>query len=104
MLHELQNWWQATGPQTQANIREGRLVVIVLLAGYLLGNMVARHLRAVNFDGLVRLSGSSESGHGFGLSTLAGFLVRLTVWAMALYWLARQHDKPEWAGLIGLIV
>jgi hypothetical protein len=104
MLHELQVWWQATGPETQAVIREGGLVIVVLLAGYVLGNMVARNLRAMNFDALVRLTGSSEAPHGFTLSVLAGFLVRLTVWAVALYWLARQHDKPEWAGLIGLII
>jgi hypothetical protein len=104
MLHELQAWWQATSPETQAIIREGGLVLAVLLAGYLLGNMVARSLRAMNFDALVRLTGSAEASNSFSLSRLAGFLVRLTVWAGALYWLARQHDKPEWAAMIGLVI
>jgi hypothetical protein len=104
MLHELQTWWQATGPETQAIIREGGLVVVFLLAGYLLGNMVARSLRAMNFDAAVRLTGSSESPQGFSVTGLAGLLVRLTVWAAALYWLARQHDKPEWAAMIGIII
>jgi len=104
MLHELQTWWQATGPDTQATIREGGLVIVLLLAGYLLGNMVARSLRAMNFDAAVRLTGSGESPHGFSVTALAGLLVRLTVWAGALYWLARQHDKPDWAAMIGLII
>jgi hypothetical protein len=104
MLHELQVWWQATSPQVQAFVREGGLVIIFLLAGYLLGNMVARSLRAMNFDALVRLTGSSETQHGFSIATLAGFLVRLTIWAAGLYWLAREHDKLDWAAAIGLIV
>jgi hypothetical protein len=108
MLDELQNWWQNTSPETHAAIQQGSLVLAALIGGYFLGSMVARTLRARNFDAALRLPGSSppaaEAGRTFGPTTVAGLLVRLTVWAAAAWWLARQYGRVDLASTLGLII
>jgi hypothetical protein len=108
MFNELQAWWQNTTPEMQAALREGSLALGALLGGYLLGSIVARALRARNFDVLLRLPGSSPpaagEGHGFTPTFFAGILVRLTVWAAAAAWLARQHDRADLASTLGLVI
>jgi hypothetical protein len=108
MLDELQTWWQNTTPETQVALREGSLVLAALLGGHYLGSMVARALRARNFDAVLRLPGSSppapEASHGFTPTFVAGLLVRLTVWMATASWLARQHGQAELASTLGLIL
>jgi hypothetical protein len=108
MLHELETWWQNTTPETQAALNEGGLALAMLLGGHLLGGMVARALRARNFDAALRMPGYRATGpegeHRFTPTLVAGLLVRLTVWAAAAFWLAQRHDKPELAGTLGLII
>ncbi len=108
MLEELQTWWQNTTPETRLALREGSLALAALLCGHFLGSRVARTLRAWNFDAALRLPSSThpgaEAGRGFTPTLVAGMLVRLTVWAAAAWWLARQHGMEELAGTLGLII
>jgi len=108
MLNELQTWWQDRSPETEAYVVEGSVMLAALLGGLLLGAIVARVLRARNFDAIFRLPGSSPAGtearHGFTPAFLAGFLVRLTVWARAVWWLSHRHGWVEFADVLGLAV
>jgi hypothetical protein len=107
-LDELRNWWQNTSPETQALIWDAGVVLVALLAGHLLGGMVARALRRRNFDAALRLPFSSppslEADRGFTPTWVAGMLVRLTIWAGAAWWLAREHGHDEVAGTLAMIV
>ncbi len=108
MLDELQAWWQNTTPQLRAIIQSGGLVITALLGGHFLGSIVARSLRAKNFDAALRPPGTPSVGapaeHGITPTFVAGLLVRLTVWAGAAWWLAYQHDKMELAGTLALLL
>jgi hypothetical protein len=108
MFDELQTWWQNTTPQTQAAVEGGSLVLAALVGGNFLGTMVARALRARNFDAALRLPGSSppvgEADRGITPTLLAGLLVRLTVWVAAAWWLAHKHGQVELATTLGLII
>jgi hypothetical protein len=109
MLNELQTWWQDTTPETRAAVWDGGLALGALLAGHFLGAMVARSLRARGFDAALRLPGSSpppglDSGRGITPTLLVGLLIRLTVWAAAAWWLAREHGRLELASTLVLII
>src|SRR5438132_8603875 len=106
MLDELQNWWQSTTPEMRVPLQQGSLVLAALIGGYVGGSMVARALRARNCDAALRVAGSSppapEGSRGFVPTTVAGPLVRLTVWAAAAWWLARQYGQVDLATTLGL--
>jgi hypothetical protein len=107
MLDELQIWWQNITPETKATAQDISLALVALLVGHFLGAMVSRALRARNFDAALRLPGSSaaaEPNHGITATLIAGLLVRLTVWAVAAWWLAQKHGHTELAGTLGLII
>jgi hypothetical protein len=99
MLETLQTWWQNTSPEMQAAFFDGGVALAALLGGYFLGAMVARGLRARNFDAVLRLPSSSppspEAERGFTPAWVAGILVRLTVWAGAASWLANKHGWTD---------
>jgi len=109
-VEELQTWWnnQHFTPETLALFQEIGLALVALLGGHILGAMVGRALGARNFDALLRLPGAptpgSEGSHGFTPTWAAGMLVRLTVWAVAAWWLAHKHGQVELAGAITLIL
>src|SRR6516225_4975582 len=98
MLHELETWWQNVTPEMQSAIRQVGVVLAALWGGHFLGGLVTRVLRAKNFDAVLRLPGAApivaEFRHGFTPTWVAGVLVRLSVWAGAAVWLARQHGMP----------
>ena len=79
MFEELQAWWQyvpAVSPQIQAALQIAGCVVVVLLGGHIVGSMVARGLRAKNFDAALRLPGSGVTEeHGITPTFIAGMLV-----------------------------
>jgi hypothetical protein len=106
MLHELETWWQNVTPEMQSAIRQVGVVLAALWGGHFLGGLVTRVLRAKNFDAVLRLPGAApivaEFRHGFTPTWVAGVLVRLSVWAGAAVWLARQHGMPELASTVGL--
>jgi hypothetical protein len=107
MLEQLQTWWQSTTPETRSALLDAGLVVAALLGGQFLGAMVARALRARNFDAALRLQGSppgAAAEHGITPTLVAGLLVRLTVWAVAASWLAHKHGRVELAGTLDLII
>jgi hypothetical protein len=108
MLDELQTWWQNTTPETRTALQTGGLVLAALLGGHFLGSMLARALRARNFDAALRPPGSSSPGagadHGITPTLIAGMLVRLTVWAGAACWLAHKYGRVELAHTLELII
>jgi hypothetical protein len=108
MPDELLTWWQNTTPETQATLQAVGLVLVALVVGHFLGAMVARALRARNFDAALRLPGSSPPGpdadRGITPAFIAGLLVRLTIWAAAAWWLAHKHGKTDLASTLGLII
>jgi len=108
VLDELNTWWQNTTPETQTALQDGGLALAALLGGYFLGAMVARALRARNFDSALRVAGSAppspEAGHGFTPTFFAGLLVCLTAWAAAAWWLAHKHGQAELAATLGLVL
>jgi hypothetical protein len=107
MLDELRTWWQNATPQTQAYVQDGALVLGALLVGHFLGSMVARALRARDFDGALRLAGpppGTEPGRGFTATFAAGVLVRLTVWAGAAWWLAHKHGHADLAKTLVVVL
>jgi hypothetical protein len=108
MFDQLQTWWQNITPETQANLQTGGWVLAAVLGGYFLGSMVARGLRARNFDAVLSLPTSSppgpDAGRGFTPSVVAGLLVRLTVWAGTAWWLAHKYGQVEFANTLGLII
>jgi hypothetical protein len=108
VLDELRTWWQNTTPEMQAALQTGGLVLAALLGGHFLGGLVARALRARNFDAALRAPGApapaAGADSGITPTLLAGLLVRLTVWAGAGWWLARQHGRVELANTLGLVI
>jgi hypothetical protein len=108
MLDELLTWWQNTTPQTQAAVQTIGVLLAALLGGQVVGAMVARGLRARNFDAVLRLPGSApataEESHGFTPTLVAGLLVRLTVWTGAAWWMAGRAGRVELADTLGRIV
>src|SRR5258708_22832561 len=97
MLDQLQTWWQNTNPEMQTALLDGGLVLVALLGGHFLGTMVARGLRARNFDAFLRLPSSSppspEAEPGFTPTWVAAVLVRLTVWSATACRLAYKHRR-----------
>src|SRR5258707_8039074 len=108
MLDQLQTWWQNTNPEMQTALLDGGLVLVALLGGHFLGTMVARGLRARNFDAFLRLPSSSppspEAERGFTPTWVAGVLVRLTVWAGAACWLAYKHGRVDLGNTLWVII
>jgi hypothetical protein len=108
MLDELRAWWQNTTPEMREAIQTSGLVIVALLGGHFLGSLVARTLRAKNFDAALRLPGSLPAGtepeHGITPTFIAGLLVRLTVWAAAVWWLAHKHHRVELADTLVLVL
>jgi hypothetical protein len=107
MLDELRNWWQNTTPEMQAYLQDGGLVLAALLGGHFLGSVIARALRARSFDAALRLNAPPagvDADRGFTPTLVAGWLVRLTVWAVAAWWLAQKHGRPELASTVALVL
>jgi hypothetical protein len=111
MFHELQAWWETWWPsqtaETRALIQQGGVALAALVGGYFLGSMVARWLRRCDFDAVLRLSEpppGPDGKHRFTPAFVGGMLVRLSVWAAAGSWIARQHGQVELANTLGLIV
>jgi hypothetical protein len=108
MLEQLQIWWQSQTPEFQGAFRDGGVVVAAFIVGQVLGVMVARALRAKNFDLALRFPSASppnpNASHGITPTFIAGVLVRVTVWAAAAWWLARQHDRLDLANTLGQII
>lgn len=107
MWEELQSWWNTVPPETQANLQNGAFVLMALLGGHFVGSLVARALRNRDFDAVLRLPGSSvpaEPDRSFTPTFVAGVLVRLTIWAGAVWWLAQKYGRVELADWLSLVI
>jgi MFS family permease len=110
MLDQLQTWWQNTNPEMKAAFMDGGLALVALLGGHFLGAMVARGLRARNFDAFLRLpswsppAAAPETERGFTPTLFAGILVRLTAWAGAASWLANKHGMVDLGHTLWVII
>src|SRR5262245_28835960 len=110
-FEEIQSWWQELTPAVKSGIQIGCVLFVALLGGLILGSIVTRALRKKNFDAAMRLPGGTPSPqalpptasfpahspaaeeHGITPTFLAGWLVRLSVWAAAVRWLAFQQGN-----------
>jgi hypothetical protein len=108
MFEELQTWWQTQTPQTQTAVHAGGMALVGLLGGQFLATVVLRALRAKNFDAIMRLpratSVPADAEHGFTPTMVGANLVRLTVWAGAIWWIARLYGQVEFAHKLTLII
>jgi hypothetical protein len=108
MLDELQIWWQNTSPETQSAVLDIGLALTALVGGHYLGTLVTRGLRTHQFNALLRLPSASpapaNADVGITPTLIAGLLVRLTVWAIAAWWLTWHHGQVELAATLGLII
>jgi len=108
MPEEVLAYWNELTPEIKAAIQLVGVIAVALLAGHVVGAMVARTLRARNFDAALRLPTSSpvtpDAEHSITPTYIAGWLVRLSVWALGAWYLLRQNGKPEVAEKIGVIV
>jgi hypothetical protein len=105
MPEQLQTWWQNVGPERQVLLKEGALVLLALIGGHVIGGMVARWLRGRNLDAALRLPGGVPAdSRSFTPSFVASLLVRFTIWAGAVWWLAQRHGREEFAATLGLII
>jgi hypothetical protein len=104
---ELQKLWQNVTPETQVLLQDGAVALVALVGGHFLGAIIARALRAKNFDAALRLPGSPPplaDANGFTPTFVAGMLVRLTVWALAGWWLANKYGRADIAHTLGVII
>src|SRR5437016_3529531 len=105
---DLESWWLSTTPEMQSALQQVSVALVALVCGYFLGAMVYRVLSGVNFDASLRLPNTSpptpEAERGITPSVVAGFLVCLSVWAAAAWWLANQHGLTEVAGTLASIL
>ena len=121
MLDEIQSWWQSQSAETHALIQNASIAVLGLIAGHFLGVMVARYLRGHRFDAALRLPGGASAGtataapgtpappavetdHDITPTFIAGWLVRLTVWAAAFWWIAHNNGRVELAQTLSLVI
>ena len=108
MLEQLQTWWRNAGPETQTALQEGGWLLLALVGGHLVAAIIARALRARDFDAVLRVSSPSSAlagqAHGFTPTWAAGMLVRLTIWAGAACWMARRHGRDDLAETMGLAI
>jgi hypothetical protein len=108
MFDELHVWWQNTSPEMQTAIQAGSVMLLALVSGHYLASIVARTLRAHNFDALLRLPGVSvpapDADQGVTPTVIGGHLVRLTVWALGVWWVAFHFGQPEIAAKLAVIV
>jgi hypothetical protein len=106
-LQEIQTWWRGVTPEMQSAIQGVCVLALAGIGGHFLAKMVVRTLRVNNFDALLRLPGSpspSQDERRITPTLIGGWLVRLTVWAGAGWWLAHQNGRVDLTNTIGLIL
>jgi hypothetical protein len=120
-VDEILSWWQSLSAETHVLAQNACIAVLGLVAGHFLGVMVARYLRGRNFDRALRLPGGASAGpataapgtgvppgpeaeHGITPTFIAGWLVRLTVWAAAAWWLTSHNGRADLAQNLAVII
>jgi hypothetical protein len=115
-VDEILNWWQSLSAETQALAQNAGIVVLGLIAGHFLGVMAARYLHGRNFDAALRLPGgasaagtatatpAADADHGITPTFIAGWLVRLTVWAATAWWLTSKNGRADLAQNLAVII
>jgi hypothetical protein len=108
MFEELQTWWQELGPNAQTALQAGGGILVGLLGGQFLAMVALRTLRAHNFDAVLRLPRATpvptEAEHGFTPTMIGANLVRVTLWALAIWWVARLYGQATFAHQLGVII
>jgi hypothetical protein len=108
MVNDLQTWWQNTTPEVRTPLEVVSVVAGALLIGHFLATLVARTLRARNFDAFLRVPGAAPRVAGvegdISPTLIAALLVRLSIAAGAVWWLAFRHEQFELARTLGLII
>jgi hypothetical protein len=108
MFDEVQTWWQSVSPETQTAVQAGSALLLGLLAGHFLARLVWRGLQNLQFDATLRLprsaSAPAEAEHGITPTLIGANLVRLTAWALAIWWASRMYGQVEFAQKLALVV
>jgi hypothetical protein len=108
MFDEVQTWWRSMSPEMQTAVQAGSALLLGFFAGNLLAKLVWRRLQNLNLDATLRLPRASpppaEAEHGITPTLIGANLVRLTIWALALWWIARLYGQPEFAQKLALVV
>jgi hypothetical protein len=106
-LNELQSWWNDVPPETRTYVWDGCVAFAALVGGFVIGGMVARTLRGLSFDVAFDLSGGGPGGgpasRSYTPTRAVGLLVRLTVWAGAVWWFLGKYGRPDLAESLRLI-
>jgi hypothetical protein len=106
-LNELQSWWNDLPPETRAYVWDGGVAFAALAGGFIIGGMVARTLRGLNFDAAFGLSGGGPGGgpasRSYAPTRAVGLLVRLTVWAGVVWWFLGKYGRADLAESLRLI-
>ncbi len=108
-FEDLQSGWEGAPPEAQTAVQAGSVVLLGLLAGHFLAALVWRELHKLNFDATLRLPRAStapaaEAEHGITPTLIGANLVRFTMWALAIWWVARLYGQPEFAQKLAFIV
>jgi hypothetical protein len=108
MFDDLQSWWQSTPPEMQMALQAASAVLLAFVAGHFLAALVVRTLRNHQFDALLRLPTSSlpppNAERGITPTVVAGYLVRLTAWAVGVWWVAHHYGWHDLATKLALII
>lgn len=121
VVDDILTWWQSQTAQTQALAQNACCGVVGLMAGHYLAVMVARYLRGLRFDAALQMPGGAGAGttaaaprpgapagaeadSGITPTFIAGWLVRLTVWATVAWWLAYKSGDEDLAQTLALII
>jgi hypothetical protein len=108
MFDEVQTWWRTMSPEIQTAVQAGSALLLGFLAGHLLANLVWRRLQNLHFDATLSLPRAmavpAQAEHGITPTLIGANLVRLTLWALAFWWVARLYGQADFAQKLALVV
>lgn len=87
--------WQTLSPEQRQGILEAFVLMGALVGGKLAGIIVRAWLKRLGIDDLLRTPFAQPRPRQKEPSDVTGYLCVGTIWAIALWWLARQHGFSQ---------